>query len=252
MTKRARPAFTGKVALAALKAIRRSRRSRNRRHGLWGATGISHASWLNQVEIWFSILAGKSLKGASFQAVASRFPDGAEPLPVRAEKFPVPQRREFRGNTRNLLSNSRRFFGPGRAIPRNSLSFSLLTGNLPRRQVRGGLARQPVFKPLILHLSLSLQEAYFPTNLRGLLILRCKAICSRDGFRDDFGRGRRENLSGAISWLTFFGDGASSRRQAKPKIARDAKGARGNLQNASRAMSCTVSLGFWLRRAWMW
>jgi hypothetical protein len=174
-TKRARPAFTGKVALAALNAIRRSRRSRNRRHGLWGATGISHASWLNQVEIWFSILAGKSLKGASFQAVASRFPDGAEPFPVRAEKFPVPQRREFRGNTRNLLSNSRRFFGPGRAIPRNSLSFSLLTGNLPRRQVRGGLARQPVFKPLILHLSLSLQEAYFPTNLRGLLILRFAA-----------------------------------------------------------------------------
>jgi hypothetical protein len=71
-------------------------------------------------------------------------------------------------------------------------------------------------------------------------------------FRDDFGRGRRESLSGAISWLTFFGDGASSRRQAKPKIARDAKGARGNLQNASRAMSCTVSLGFWLRRARMW
>jgi len=41
--------------------------------------------------------------------------------------------------------------------------------------------------------------------LRGLLILRCKAICSRDGFRDDFGRGRRENLSGAISWLLFSG-----------------------------------------------
>jgi transposase len=26
----------------------------------------THASWLNQIEIWFSILAGKSLKGASF------------------------------------------------------------------------------------------------------------------------------------------------------------------------------------------
>jgi hypothetical protein len=35
-----------------------------------GARSAStHASWLNQVEIWFSILAGKSLKGASFQAV---------------------------------------------------------------------------------------------------------------------------------------------------------------------------------------
>jgi transposase len=30
----------------------------------------THASWLNQVEIWFSILAGKSLKDATFTSVA--------------------------------------------------------------------------------------------------------------------------------------------------------------------------------------
>jgi len=30
----------------------------------------THASWLNQVEIWFSILAGKSLKGASFRSIS--------------------------------------------------------------------------------------------------------------------------------------------------------------------------------------
>src|SRR5271163_1160124 len=30
----------------------------------------THASWLNQVEIWFSILAGKSLRAASFLSVA--------------------------------------------------------------------------------------------------------------------------------------------------------------------------------------
>jgi transposase len=30
----------------------------------------THTSWLNQIEIWFSILAGQSLKGASFQSVA--------------------------------------------------------------------------------------------------------------------------------------------------------------------------------------
>jgi transposase len=29
----------------------------------------THSSWLNQIEIWFSILAGKSLNGASFNAV---------------------------------------------------------------------------------------------------------------------------------------------------------------------------------------
>jgi DDE superfamily endonuclease len=26
----------------------------------------THASWLNQIEVWFSILGGRSLKGASF------------------------------------------------------------------------------------------------------------------------------------------------------------------------------------------
>ena len=29
----------------------------------------TRASWLNQVEVWFSILAGKSLRGASFTSV---------------------------------------------------------------------------------------------------------------------------------------------------------------------------------------
>jgi len=29
----------------------------------------THTSWLNQIEIWFSIPSGKSLDGASFQTV---------------------------------------------------------------------------------------------------------------------------------------------------------------------------------------
>jgi transposase len=29
----------------------------------------THASWMNQIEIWFSILPGQSLKGASFGSV---------------------------------------------------------------------------------------------------------------------------------------------------------------------------------------
>ena len=31
---------------------------------------MSHASWLNQVEIWFSVLARSTLDGASFTSVA--------------------------------------------------------------------------------------------------------------------------------------------------------------------------------------
>jgi hypothetical protein len=41
-------------------------------------------------------------------------------------------------------------------------------------------------------------------------------IRGRDGFTRDSGRGRYENLSGAISWLTFF-CGRSSERQVNSK-----------------------------------
>jgi hypothetical protein len=52
-------------------------------------------------------------------------------------------------------------------------------------------------------------------------------ICGRDGFTRDFGFGRYENLSGAISWLTFFsGEGEAKSLHAKPRWAR------GNLQRA--------------------
>ena len=40
-----------------------------------------------------------------------------------------------------------------------------------------------------------------------------KAIRGRDGFMRDFGGGRYENLSGAISWLTFFRGGAADVRR---------------------------------------
>ncbi len=29
----------------------------------------THASWLNQIEVWFSILSAKALRGASFRSV---------------------------------------------------------------------------------------------------------------------------------------------------------------------------------------
>jgi hypothetical protein len=51
---------------------------------------------------------------------------------------------------------------------------------------------------------LSFQEAYFCPYFRGLLVRCSNAICGRDGFRRNFGRNRHENLSGAISWLTFL------------------------------------------------
>jgi hypothetical protein len=56
---------------------------------------------------------------------------------------------------------------------------------------------------LILLELLSLQEADFHANFRGLMVPRSRAIRGRDGFAVDFGRGHQENLSGAISWFTF-------------------------------------------------
>jgi len=42
-----------------------------------------------------------------------------------------------------------------------------------------------------------------------------KAIRGRDGCTRDFGCDRYENLSGAISWLTFFAGGAATSGEAE-------------------------------------
>src|ERR1700736_1708992 len=55
----------------------------------------------------------------------------------------------------------------------------------------------------------------FSREFAGVTGLVFKAIRSRDGFTRDFGCGRHENLSGAISWLTFFAGGAADVRQSR-------------------------------------
>jgi hypothetical protein len=62
---------------------------------------------------------------------------------------------------------------------------------------------------LILQVFLSFLAANFLANLRGLLVPRSKAIPGRDGFTRDFGCACHKNLSGAISWFTFFVGGAA-------------------------------------------
>jgi hypothetical protein len=59
-------------------------------------------------------------------------------------------------------------------------------------------------------------------NLRGLLVPCSNVIYGRDGFTRDFGCGRHENLSGAISWLTFLRAGQLTSGEDRA-IARDAK-----------------------------
>jgi hypothetical protein len=67
-------------------------------------------------------------------------------------------------------------------------------------------------RTLILHELLFFWAANFHAYLRGLAVPCHRAVCGRDGLTRDFGRGRHENLSGAISWLTFFAGGAADAR----------------------------------------
>src|ERR1700720_4433080 len=53
----------------------------------------------------------------------------------------------------------------------------------------------------------------FSREFKGVTGLVSKAIRGRDGCTRDFGRGRYENLSGAISWLTFFAGGEADVRR---------------------------------------
>jgi hypothetical protein len=85
------------------------------------------------------------------------------------------------------------------------------------------LPPQPVIKHLILQMCLSFWEADFLVDFRRFMVPRSRAIRGRDGCTGDFGCDRHENLSGAISWLTFSRAEPASRRQAKLKIGRDAR-----------------------------
>src|ERR1019366_5064040 len=61
----------------------------------------------------------------------------------------------------------------------------------------------------------------FCREFAGFTGLVSKAIRGRDGFTRDFGCGRYENLSGAISWLTFFAGGAAEARRRQTDWRRE-------------------------------
>ena len=61
----------------------------------------------------------------------------------------------------------------------------------------------------------------FCREFAGVTGLVFKAIRGRDGCTRDFGRGRYENLSGAISWLTFLAGGAADVRRCRSDWRRE-------------------------------
>src|SRR3984893_10736991 len=61
----------------------------------------------------------------------------------------------------------------------------------------------------------------FSREFAGVTGLVSKAIRGRDGCTRDFGCGRYENLSGAISWLTFFAGGSADVRRSRSDWRRE-------------------------------
>src|ERR1019366_4348479 len=90
------------------------------------------------------------------------------------------------------------------------------------------------------------EEAYFLPNLRGLPVSRSKALRGRDGFTRDFGCGRHANLSGAISWLTFFAGGAADVRRL-PSERQDSRRGSVAKRATGKALRASATIA---RRRW--
>ena len=66
------------------------------------------------------------------------------------------------------------------------------------------------------------------------------AIRGRDGFTRDFGCGRSENLSRAISWLTFFAGGAADVRRSRSDWRRELAESTICSQRKPRSFRCSA------------
>src|SRR6202022_3353781 len=80
----------------------------------------------------------------------------------------------------------------------------------------------------------------FSRVFAGVTGLVSKAICGRDGCTRDFGRDRYENLSGAISWLTFFAGGAADVRRSQSDWRRELADSTICSQRKPRSFRCSA------------
>src|ERR1035437_1107913 len=81
----------------------------------------------------------------------------------------------------------------------------------------------------------------FCREFAGFTGLVSKAIRGRDGFTRDFGCGRYENLSGAISWFTFLAGGAADVRRSRSDWRREL--AESTTQRKPRSFRCSAQSG---------
>ena len=80
----------------------------------------------------------------------------------------------------------------------------------------------------------------FSREFAGVTGLVFKAIRGRDGCTRDFGRGRYENLSGAISWLTFFAGRAAHVRRSQRDWRRELAESTICSQRKPRSFRCSA------------
>src|ERR1700736_4337105 len=80
----------------------------------------------------------------------------------------------------------------------------------------------------------------FSREFAGVTGLVFKAIRGRDGCTRDFGRGRYENLSGAISWLTFFAGRAAHVRRSQRDWRRELAESTIRSQQKPRSFRCSA------------
>ena len=80
----------------------------------------------------------------------------------------------------------------------------------------------------------------FSREFAGVTGLVFKAIRGRDGCTRDFGRGRYENLSGAISWLTFFAGRAAHVRRSQRDWRRELAESTICSQQKPRSFRCSA------------
>ena len=77
-------------------------------------------------------------------------------------------------------------------------------------------------------------------SFAGVTGLVFKAIRGRDGCTREFGRGRYENLSGAISWLTFSAGGAAEVRRSRRDWRRELAESTICSQQKPRSFRCSA------------
>src|ERR1700681_2068465 len=83
-------------------------------------------------------------------------------------------------------------------------------------------------------------ESLFSREFAGVTGLVSKAIRGRDGCTRDFGCGRYENLSGAISWLTFFAGRAADVRRSRSDWRRELTESTICSQQKPRSFRCSA------------